>query len=104
MRTIIKVAMLTFLMGIATAAFGQNQASEVGTTGIVARMHDPGVTPDVMVVASGTSDSYASVGPRFLPWAEAVALGKERRQELHYPPSLGEVARRYREEKASSSK
>ena len=62
-----------------------------------ARMHDPGVTPNLMV--DGQNPEGAPAKQSFMSWQDACALGRKHYAEQHTPESLGDIARRYRDEK-----
>jgi hypothetical protein len=98
-RIIGVIGALFFMSGV---AFGQGSISATGGwTGpqgapaeVDAHMANIPPTPNVMVDGQNDGDNIA--GNKFLPWRDAVALGKIQHHELHYPESLGDVARRYR--------
>lgn len=105
MRNILKLGIFIGAMLTASAAFGQGSISSSGglqasdtSSAQPARMHPSPETPNIMVV--GENDGENVAGNHFVNWSDAVALGRQQKHELKNPPSLGDIARKYRAEKA----
>ena len=82
---------------LCSGAQGQSSAglrANDTSTAEPARMHDPGVTPNLMV--DGQNPEGAPAKQSFLPWPDAVALGRIQYRDRHTPVPLGDVAREYR--------
>jgi hypothetical protein len=98
-RIIGVIGALFFMSGV---AFGQGSISATGGwTGpqgapaeVDAHMANIPPTPNVMVDGQNDGDNIA--GNKFLPWRDAVKLGRAHYLAQHAPESLGDVARRYR--------
>lgn len=98
MRFLIRVASLVGFLLFASTAWGQLQGPETGSTGIVARMHDPGVTPNTMVDGQNNGDNVT--GNSFVTMAQGIALAKEQERAAADLRDIAAVARRYRDAKA----
>lgn len=99
MRTAIRIAsVIGAMLMLGGVAFGQIGSGGLRandtSTAEPARMHDPGVTPNIMV--DGQNPEGAPARQSFMSWQDACALGRKHYAQQHQPESLGDVARRYR--------
>ena len=94
-RIIGVVGAMLMLGGVAFGQIGSGglRANDTSTAE-PARMHDPGVTPNIMV--DGQNPEGAPARQSFMAWKDAVALGRRRAAADTSPIPLGDVARMYR--------
>lgn len=92
-----------FALICAASAFGQDtggmRALDVAPT---AQANMLGTPATRFFLVDGQNDGLNLGGNRFVTWDEGVALGLEQTKALQTEESLGEVARKYREVKAST--